>query len=156
KRVSYGARAITAGGILSLPKQVFPGGAMVGDDAGYLNAARIKGSHAAIKSGMLAADAAYAAVTAGRQHDELTAYPEAFERSWLYDELNRSRNFKAWFKKGLWPATIMNGIEHKLLGGRVPWTLHRDKPDFASLKPASECKPIAYPKPDGKLTFDRL
>jgi electron-transferring-flavoprotein dehydrogenase len=156
KRVSYGARAITAGGLLSLPKQVFPGGAMVGDDAGYLNAARIKGSHAAIKSGMLAANAAYAAVTAGRQHDELTAYPEAFEKSWLYDELNTSRNFKAWFKKGLWPATIMNGIEQKLFGGRVPWTLHRDKPDHSYLKPASECAPIAYPKPDGKLTFDRL
>jgi electron-transferring-flavoprotein dehydrogenase len=156
KRVSYGARAITAGGILSLPKQIFPGGALVGDDAGYLNAARIKGSHAAIKTGMLAAEAAYAAVTAGRQHDELTSYPEAFERSWLHDELNRSRNFKAWFKKGLWPATIMNGIEHKLLGGKVPWTLHRDKPDYAYLQPASQCKPIAYPKPDGKLTFDRL
>ena len=156
KRVSYGARAITAGGILSLPKQIFPGGALVGDDAGYLNAARIKGSHAAIKSGMLAADAAYAAVTSGRQHDELTAYPEAFERSWLHDELHRSRNFKAWFKKGLWPATLMNGIEHKLLGGNVPWTLRRDKPDYAGLKPAAQFKPIAYPKPDGKLTFDRL
>jgi electron-transferring-flavoprotein dehydrogenase len=156
KRVSYGARAITAGGILSLPKQIFPGGALVGDDAGYLNAARIKGSHAAIKSGMLAAEAAYDAVTSGRQHDELTSYPEAFERSWLHDELNRSRNFKAWFKKGLWPATIMTGIEQKVFGGSVPWTLHRDKPDHASLKPASQCKPIAYPKPDGKLTFDRL
>jgi electron-transferring-flavoprotein dehydrogenase len=156
KRISYGARAITAGGLLSLPKQVFPGGALVGDDAGYLNAARIKGSHAAIKSGMLAADAAYAAITGGRQRDELTSYPEAFERSWLHDELNRSRNFKAWFKKGLWPATIMTGIEQKVFGGRMPWTLHRDKPDYASLKPASQFKPIAYPKPDGKLTFDRL
>jgi electron-transferring-flavoprotein dehydrogenase len=156
KRVSYGARAIAAGGLLSLPKQVFPGGAMVGDDAGYLNAARIKGSHAAIKSGMLAADAAYEAVTAGRQRDELAAYPEAFENSWLYKELNQSRNFKAWFKKGLWPATIMNGIEHKLLRGHVPWTLHRDQPDHAYLRPASECQPIAYPKPDGRLTFDRL
>src|SRR3569832_1009205 len=110
KRVSYGARAITAGGINSLPKQVFPGGALVGDDAGYLNAARIKGSHAAIKSGMLAAEAAYEAVTAGRQRDELAAYPEAFEKSWLHTELNQSRNFKAWFKKGLWPATIKNVI----------------------------------------------
>ncbi|MGE0447832.1 MAG: electron transfer flavoprotein-ubiquinone oxidoreductase, partial [Vicinamibacterales bacterium] len=156
KRVSYGARAITAGGLLSLPKQVFPGGAMVGDDAGYLNAARIKGSHAALKTGMLAAEAAYDAVVAGRSHDELTAYPAAFESSWLHDELNRSRNFKAWFKKGLWTATLMNGIEHKLLGGRAPWTLHRDRPDHTYLKPAAECKPIAYAKPDGKLTFDRL
>jgi electron-transferring-flavoprotein dehydrogenase len=156
KRVSYGARAITAGGLLSLPKQVFPGGALVGDDAGYLNAARIKGSHAAIKTGMLAAEAAFEALGAGRQHDELAAYPEAFEKSWLYDELNKTRNFKAWFKKGLWTATMMNGIEHKLLGGRAPWTLHRDKPDHACLKPAAECRPIEYPKPDGKLTFDRL
>jgi len=156
KRISYGARAIAAGGLLSLPKQVFAGGALVGDDAGYLNAARIKGSHAAIKSGMLAAKAAYDAITAGRSRDELTAYPEAFEKSWLHDELHQSRNFKAWFKKGLWPATIMNGIEHTLLRGHVPWTLHRDKPDYASLEPAAKHKPIAYPKPDGKLTFDRL
>ena len=156
KRISYGARAITAGGLLALPRQVFPGGALVGDDAGYLNAARIKGSHAAIKSGMLAADAAYDAVTAGRQRDELAAYPQAFKDSWLHKELHESRNFKAWFKKGLWPATVMNGIEHKLLRGNVPWTLHRDKPDYASLEPAAKHKPIAYPKPDGKLTFDRL
>lgn len=156
KRVSYGARAITAGGLLSLPKTIFPGGALVGCDAGYLNVSRIKGSHAAIKTGMLAARAAYDAVTHGRQHDELTAYPEAFEKSWLYQELNRSRNFKTWFKKGLWPATLMNGIEQFALRGRIPWTLRRDKPDHAYLKPAAECKPIAYPKPDGKLTFDRL
>jgi electron-transferring-flavoprotein dehydrogenase len=156
KRLSYGARAITAGGLMSLPKTVFPGGALVGDDAGFLNVSRIKGSHAAIKTGMLAAEAAYEALGAGRQHDELTAYPEAFERSWLYQELNKSRNFKAWFKKGLWPATIMNGIEQFLLRGHMPWTLHRDTPDNEYLKPASQCQPIAYPKPDGKLTFDRL
>jgi electron-transferring-flavoprotein dehydrogenase len=156
KRLSYGARAITAGGLMSLPKTVFPGGALVGDDAGYLNVSRIKGSHAAIKTGMLAAEAAYEALGAGRQHDELTAYPDAFERSWLYQELNKSRNFKAWFKKGLWPATVMNGIEQFLLRGNIPWTLRRDTPDHAALKPASQCQPIAYPKPDGKLTFDRL
>jgi electron-transferring-flavoprotein dehydrogenase len=141
---------------MSLPKTVFPGGALVGDDAGYLNVSRIKGSHAAIKTGMLAAEAAYEALGAGRQHDELTDYPDAFERSWLYQELNKSRNFKAWFKKGLWPATFMNGIEQFLLRGYMPWTLHRDTPDHAALKPASQCQPIAYPKPDGKLTFDRL
>jgi electron-transferring-flavoprotein dehydrogenase len=156
KRVSYGARAITAGGLLSLPKTVFPGGALIGCDAGFLNASRIKGSHAAIKSGMLAAQAAYDAVTHGRQHDELEAYPEAFQHSWLHEELNKARNFKAWFKWGLLPATIMNGLEQFLLRGRMPWTVHRDKPDHAYLKPASECKPIVYPKPDGKLTFDRL
>jgi electron-transferring-flavoprotein dehydrogenase len=156
KRVSYGARAITAGGLLSLPKTVFPGGALIGCDAGFLNASRIKGSHAAIKSGMLAAQAAYDAVTHGRQHDELEAYPEAFQHSWLHEELNTARNFKAWFKWGLLPASFMNGLEQFLLRGRMPWTVHRDKPDHAYLKPAAECKPIAYPRPDGKLTFDRL
>jgi electron-transferring-flavoprotein dehydrogenase len=156
KRLAYGARAITAGGLMSLPKTVFPGGALVGCDAGYLNVSRIKGSHAAIKTGMLAAEAAFAAVQAGRQHDELAAYPEAFEQSWLHEELNKSRNFKAWFKKGLFTATLMNGLEQFALRGHIPWTLHRDKPDHAYLKPAAACKPIVYPKPDGKLTFDRL
>jgi len=156
RRLGYGARAITAGGLLSLPKTVFPGGALIGCEAGYLNVSRIKGSHAAMKSGMLAAEAAYDAVTSGRQHDELSAYPAAFEASWLYTELNKARNFKTWFKKGLTVATVMNGIEQFALRGNVPWTLHRDKPDHVYLKPASECKPIMYPKPDGKLTFDRL
>ena len=156
KRLSYGARAINASGLLALPKTVFPGGALIGCDAGYLNVSRIKGSHAAIKSGMLAADAAFDAVSAGRQHDELSAYPAAFEKSWLYTELYKDRNFKTWFKHGLTVATVMNGIEQFLLGGKAPWTLHRNKPDHAYLKPASECKPIDYPKPDGKLTFDRL
>ncbi len=156
KRLGYGARAITAGGLLSLPKFVFPGGALVGCDAGFLNVSRIKGSHAAIKTGMLAAEAAFDAIGAGRQHDELTAYPKAFEASWLYTELNKSRNFKAWFKKGLVMASAMNGIEQFALRGHIPWTLRRDTPDHAYLKPAAECKPIVYPKPDGKLTFDRL
>ena len=156
KRLGYGARAITAGGLLSLPKFVFPGGAMVGCEAGFLNVSRIKGSHAAIKTGMLAADAAYTAIQDGRQHDELTAYPEAFEKSWLHTELNKARNFKAWFKKGLAVATVMNGLEQFVLRGHIPWTLRRDKPDHAYLKPAAECTPIVYPKPDGKLTFDRL
>ena len=156
KRLSYGARAITAGGILSLPKFVFPGGALVGCEAGFLNVSRIKGSHAAIKTGMMAAEAAYEAIVAGRQGDTLTAYETAFENSWLYDELYKARNFKAWFKKGLSTATLMNGLEQFLLKGNIPWTLHRDKPDHLYLKPAAECKPIEYPKPDGKLTFDRL
>ncbi|MET3493461.1 electron transfer flavoprotein-ubiquinone oxidoreductase [Variovorax boronicumulans] len=156
KRIGYGARAITAGGLQSLPKTVFPGGALVGCEAGYLNVSRIKGSHAAIKTGMLAAEAAFDAVQAGRQHDELSAYPEAFEKSWLHAELKKARNFKAWFKKGLGVATLMNGIEQWLLKGNIPWTLRRTKPDHLYLKPAAECKPIVYPKPDGKLTFDRL
>ncbi|MBT9507589.1 electron transfer flavoprotein-ubiquinone oxidoreductase [Rhodoferax sp.] len=156
KRLSYGARAINASGLSSLPKTVFPGGALVGCNAGYLNVSRIKGSHAAIKTGMLAADAAYDAIIAGRQHDELSAYPEAFEASWLHTELNKDRNFKNWFKHGLTVATLMNGFEQFVLRGHIPWTLRRDKPDHAYLKPAAECKPIVYPKPDGKLTFDRL
>ena len=156
KRISYGARAITAGGIMALPKTVFPGGALVGCDAGYLNVSRIKGSHAAIKTGMLAADAAYDAVVAGRQHDELSAYPEAFEHSWLHAELNKDRNYKTWFKKGLTVGTLMTGIEQKLFAGHMPWTVHRHAPDYALLDKAAGHQPIDYPRPDGKLTFDRL
>jgi electron-transferring-flavoprotein dehydrogenase len=156
KRLGYGARAINASGINALPKTVFPGGALIGCNAGYLNVGRIKGSHAAIKTGMQAAEAAYDAIVAGRQHDELSAYPEAFEKSWLHTELNKDRNFKNWFKHGLTVATFMNGFEQFVLRGHIPWTLRRDKPDYAYLKPAAECKPIVYPKPDGKLTFDRL
>ena len=160
KRIGYGARAITAGGLLSLPKTVFPGGALVGCEAGFLNASRIKGSHAAIKTGMLAADAAFDAIVAGRSRDELSAYPAAFEQSWLHDELSAAKNFKQWFKKGLWTATFMNGIEQWLLPKlgikTAPWTLHRDKPDHACLEPASKHEKITYPKPDGVLTFDRL
>ncbi|MDT8990974.1 electron transfer flavoprotein-ubiquinone oxidoreductase [Curvibacter sp. APW13] len=156
KRLSYGARAINASGINSLPKFVFPGGALVGCNAGFLNVSRIKGSHAAIKTGMLAGEAAYEAVTAGRQHDELTAYVDAFDASWLHTELNKDRNFKNWFKHGLVVATLMNGFEQLVLRGAMPWTLRRTKADHEYLKPASECQPIVYPKPDGKLTFDRL
>ncbi|MEK7946970.1 electron transfer flavoprotein-ubiquinone oxidoreductase [Pigmentiphaga sp. YJ18] len=156
KRIAYGSRSITAGGLLSLPRLAFPGGALVGCEAGFLNASRIKGSHAAIKSGMLAAEAAFEAIEAGRSHDELASYPAAFEASWLREELNKSRNFKQWFKKGRTVGTLMTGIEQWLLRGNFPWTLHRDKPDHLYLKPAADCPRIDYPKPDGKLTFDRL
>ncbi|MVW59436.1 FAD-binding protein [Massilia sp. NEAU-DD11] len=156
KRISYGARAITAGGLQSLPKTVFPGGALIGCDAGFLNTSRIKGSHAAIKTGMLAADAAYAALGAGRQHDELLSYPVAFEQSWLHEELHVARNFKPWMSKGLVVGTIMTGIDQILFKGKAPWTLHHNHADHECLRPASDFKPIAYPKPDGKLTFDRL
>jgi electron-transferring-flavoprotein dehydrogenase len=156
KRIAYGARAITAGGLLSLPKLVFPGGALVGCEAGFLNASRIKGSHAAIKSGMMAAEAAFDALVAERSHDELPAYPAAFEGSWLHTELNKARNFKQWFKKGRTVGTLMTGIEQWLLKGNMPWTIHRTKPDHACLQPANLCAKIDYPKPDGVLTFDRL
>ncbi|PJL35716.1 electron transfer flavoprotein-ubiquinone oxidoreductase [Stenotrophomonas maltophilia] len=159
-RIGYGARAITAGGLMSLPKTVFPGGALVGCEAGFLNVSRIKGSHAAIKTGMLCADAAFDALAADRQHDELSAYPQAFEASWLHDELKLSKNFKQWFKKGQTVATLMTGIEQWLLpklGVRnPPWTLRHSIPDHACLEPASKHTRIAYPKPDGVLTFDRL
>jgi electron-transferring-flavoprotein dehydrogenase len=160
KRIGYGARAITAGGLLSLPKLAFPGGALVGCDAGTLNAARIKGSHAAIKTGMLVAEAIAPALAAGRAHDELAAYPEAFKKSWLHEELNASRNFKQWFKKGNTVGAVMTGIEQWLLPKlglkSPPWTIHRHAPDHGRLHAASQVPPIRYPKPDGVLTFDRL
>jgi electron-transferring-flavoprotein dehydrogenase len=156
KRISYGARAITAGGLVSLPKLTFPGGCLIGDDAGFLNASRIKGSHAALKSGMLAAEAAFEALAAGRSGDELASYPEAFHRSWLFEELWRARNFKQWMAKGLYTGSIMVGIEQWLLGGKFPWTLHHAHADHETLRPASEFRPIEYPKPDGKVSFDRL
>jgi len=156
RRIAYGARSITAGGLVALPELVFPGGALIGCEAGFLNAARIKGSHAAIKTGMLAAQAVSSALGAGRHHDELSAYPAAFRSSWLHRELDQTRNFKQWMSKGLYLGTLMVGLEQKILGGKVPWTLHHQHADHECLKPARECTPISYPKPDGKLSFDRL
>ena len=160
KRVGYGARAITAGGLLSLPKLVFPGGALVGCEAGTLNAARIKGSHAAIKTGMLVAEAIVPALKAGRSHDELGEYVTAFEKSWLFDELHQTRNFKQWFKQGTTVGTLMTGVEQWLLPKlgmkSPPWTIHRKAADHTRLHAAAQVAPIRYPKPDGVLTFDRL
>lgn len=156
RRVAYGARAIVTGGVQALPKLVFPGGALIGDDAGFLNVPKIKGSHAAIKTGMLGAEAAFAALGESRSHDELVAYPKAYEGSWLHDELYRARNFKPWMNKGLLIGTLMAGMDQKLFGGKAPWTLHAHKTDAQKTKPAAQCKRIDYPKPDGKLSFDRL
>jgi electron-transferring-flavoprotein dehydrogenase len=156
KRISYGARAIAAGGLQSLPKLVFPGGAFIGDEAGFLNASRIKGSHCAIKSGMLAAEAAAAALGAGRAHDALDAYPQAFRSSWLHDELYRGRNFKPWMSRGLYGGALMVGIDQLLLRGKAPWTLRHAHADHETLVPKSQARRIEYPRPDGKLTFDRL
>ncbi|MCC7270438.1 MAG: electron transfer flavoprotein-ubiquinone oxidoreductase [Rhodocyclaceae bacterium] len=155
KRIAYGARALTAGGLQALPKLIFPGGALIGDDAGFLNAARIKGSHAALKTGMLAAEAIAEALAAGRSGDELTAYPQKFRESWLYEELHRTRNFKPWMSKGLWLGSLMFGIDQQVFRGKAPWTL-RLTADHVKLKKAADCRPIAYPKPDGVITFDRL
>ena len=156
KRIAYGARALTAGGLQSLPRTTFPGGVLIGDDAGFLNAARIKGSHCAIKTGALAAEACFEALAGHRQRDELLAYPEAFRQSWLYEELHRARNFKPWMSKGLWLGSLMFGIDQMLLRGKAPWTLRHSQPDHAKLKPAADCPKITYPKADGVITFDRL
>ncbi|MDP9109970.1 MAG: electron transfer flavoprotein-ubiquinone oxidoreductase [Pseudomonadota bacterium] len=156
KRISYGARAITAGGLQSLPKVTFPGGVLIGCDAGFLNTSRIKGSHAAMKTGMLAAESAFAALAEGRQFDELSSYPSAFEKSWLHEELHVARNFKPWMSKGLYTGALMVGIDQIVLRGKAPWTLHHQHADHECLQPAANHKPIDYPRPDGKLTFDRL
>jgi len=158
KRVSYGARAIAKGGLNCLPKMVFNGGALIGCDAGTLNFAKIKGSHTAMKSGMLAAEAAADALLAGREGgDELSTYEEGFKNSWLYDELYKSRNFGAAIHKwGAIKGGAFNFIDQNIFGGKIPFTLHDTKPDYACLKPAAESKKIEYPKPDGKLSFDKL
>jgi electron-transferring-flavoprotein dehydrogenase len=160
KRIGYGARAINNGTLQALPDLVFEGGALLGCNAGFMNAARIKGSHAAIKSGMLAADAAFDALQAGRAHDKLSAYPQAFEKSWLYTELHQTRNFKNWFKKGKLIGTLMTGIEQWFLPkigiSTPPWTVHNHKADHQSLNHAANSTRIAYPKPDGVLSFDKL
>jgi electron-transferring-flavoprotein dehydrogenase len=156
KRISYGARAIASGGLQSLPRLAFPGGALIGDEAGFLNASRIKGSHCAIKSGMLAAEAAVAALQAGREGDELETYPESFRSSWLYEELHRARNFKPWMAKGLYLGTVMVGLDQVLFRGKAPWTLGHGHADHETLKPKEQFSPLKYPKPDGVLTFDRL
>jgi electron-transferring-flavoprotein dehydrogenase len=154
KRIAYGARALAAGGLQSLPRLVFPGGALIGDDAGFLDAARVKGSHSAMKSGCLAAEACVAAIAAGRQRDELAAYPEAFRASWLYDELYKARNFKPWMSKGLYLGGLMFGVDQIALRGKAPWTLRHPGADHEKLKKACDCAPIAYPAPDGALSFD--
>jgi electron-transferring-flavoprotein dehydrogenase len=158
KRLSYGARAICKGGLNSLPKMIFPGGALIGCELGTLNFSKIKGSHTAMKSGMLAAEAVGAALlgepTPGR---ELHRYVDEFKKSWLYDELFRSRNFGAAFHKfGTFFGGAFNLLDQNVFNGKIPLTLHDREPDHAGLKMASQSQPIAYPKPDGKLSFDKL
>ena len=158
KRVSYGARAICKGGLNSLPKMVFPGGALIGCDLGTLNFAKIKGSHTAMKSGMLAADAVLEALKAGRTGgDELTGYVDGFKASWLYDELFGSRNFgPAIHKFGPLLGGAFNFVDQNLFGGKIPMTLHDTTPDYACMKKAADAPKIAYPKPDGVISFDKL
>jgi len=161
KRVAYGARAINEGGLQSVPKLVFPGGALIGCAAGFVNLPRIKGSHNAMKTGMLAAEAAFAALTGGAAGgDELSAYPDAFRHSWVHADLYRVRNVKPGLKWGMWLGTLHGGIHMWLnnlgLGFLAPWTLHHGKADHETLKAADQCPRIAYPKPDGAITFDKL
>ena len=155
RRLSYGARALNEGGLQSIPKLTFPGGAIIGCSAGFLNVPKIKGTHGAMKSGMLAADAVFDALKAGAEGgDEVTAYPEAFRQSWLHQELKAVRNVRPAFRWGRWAGMAYSGVE-MYLGGRLPWTLHHH-PDHDSLRKAADSQPITYPKPDGVITFDRL
>jgi electron-transferring-flavoprotein dehydrogenase len=160
KRLAYGARAINEGGLQSIPKLVFPGGALIGCSAGFVNLPRIKGSHNAMKSGILAAEAAFAALSAGRAGDELAHYPTALRGSWVYADLYKVRNVKPGLKWGMWLGTAHGGLHMWLndlgLGGLVPWTLKHGKADHESLRLAAVCRKIDYPKPDGDVTFERL
>ncbi|MAR00656.1 MAG: electron transfer flavoprotein-ubiquinone oxidoreductase [Oceanospirillaceae bacterium] len=155
KRVSYGARAIAKGGLNSLPKMTFPGGLIVGCDAGTLNFSKIKGTHTAMKSGMVAGEEIFKAVQDGKTGEELTSYTTAFEASWAYAELHRSRNFgPAMHKFGTFGGAAFNFIDQNIMP--IPVTLHDTTPDHATLKPASSAKKIDYPKPDGKISFAKL
>ncbi len=156
RRVSYGARAISAGGYQAIPKLTFPGGVLVGDTAGFLNVPKIKGTHTAMKSGMTAAESVFELLRAGEQAGrEAVDYPHRLKNTWLWDELYRVRNIKPSFHWGLWAALGYSALDTYVFRGKAPWTL-RHTPDHESLKPAAQCQPIEYPKPDGKLTFDRL
>ncbi len=155
RRVAYGARALNEGGFQSIPRLTFPGGLLVGDTAGFLNVPKIKGTHTAIQSGMVAAEAIHAALggdDAGTR--ELEDYPQRLRQTWLWDELRKVRNIRPSFRWGFWAGMAYSGIDTYLLRGRAPWTLHHHA-DHACMKKASECQPIDYPKPDGEITFDK-
>jgi len=160
KRLGYGARAINEGGLQSVPRLTFPGGALIGCAAGFVNLPRIKGSHNAMKTGMLAAESAFAALGAGRAHDELADLGDAWRKSWVYEDLYKVRNVKPGLKWGMWLGTLHGGLHMWLndlgLGALVAWTLRHEKPDNASLMPAAQAPRIEYPKYDGVVTFDKL
>ena len=159
RRVAYGARAITEGGFQSVPKLVFPGGALIGCSAGFVNVPRIKGSHNAMKTGMMAAEQAVAALQVGRAADTLDSYQAAYESSWVYEDLKKVKNVKPmWSKLGLAGGAALGAVDMWLntIFGFGLGTWKHGKPDYATLKPAADCKPIVYPKPDGVISFDRL
>ncbi len=156
RRIAYGARALNEGGLQSIPKLTFPGGALIGDAAGFLNVPKIKGSHTAIKSGMLAAEAVAEAL-AGDRPAEPASFTDRIRASWIWEELSASRNIRPGFAKfGLYGGLVNAAVDTYLFRGKAPWTLHHPHPDNESLENAANAQPIAYPKPDGKLTFDRL
>lgn len=155
RRIAYGARAINEGGFQSVPRLAFPGGVLLGCAAGFLNVPKIKGSHTAMKSGMMAAESVFEAIREGRGGDTLEAYPRRFRESWVYDELHRARNFRPAFRRGLLFGTLYGGLDLKVLRGLAPWTF-RHHPDHTRLKKAADCSGIDYSKPDGEVTFDRL
>lgn len=157
KRISYGARALVKGGLNSLPKLSFPGGVLVGDNAGFLNPAKIKGTHTSIKSGMLAAEAVFEALAEGREHDDVVNYATMYKKSWLYEDNYAARNFApAMHRMGKWMGGAFNFVEHNLLGGKMPLTIHDTLRDYDQLERAAHAYQPSYPKADGKLTFDKL
>ena len=155
RRVAYGARVLSEGGLQSIPKLTFPGGLLVGDTAGLLNVTKIKGTHTAMKSGMLAAEAVFEVLTDLGAGAEIVAYAERLKQSWVWDELYRARNIRPSFHHGLWAGLAYSGLDTYVLRGKAPWTI-RNHADHLSLKLAAECRPITYPKPDGVVTFDKL
>jgi electron-transferring-flavoprotein dehydrogenase len=157
RRIAYGARALSEGGFQSIPKLTFPGGLLIGDTAGFLNVPKIKGTHTAMKSGMLAAEAVAEALAAGEAPAELTAYPEKLQASWVWTELGSVRNVRPAFAKfGMWGGLAYAALDTYVLRGKAPWTFHHPHPDNETLLEADKAPRIAYPKPDGVLTFDRL
>ena len=154
RRIAYGARAISEGGLQSIPKLTFPGGVLVGDGAGFLNVPKIKGTHTAMKSGMTAAEAIFEDLASEGGSREVSAYPERLRQTWLWDELHRVRNIRPSFRWGLWGGMAYSALDTYVLRGKAPWTLHHHA-DHACLKPARECRRIEYPKPDGKISFDK-
>lgn len=157
ERISYGARALTKGGLQSQPKMSFPGGLLIGDNAGTLNFAKIKGTHTAMKSGMVAANTIVAAISGKRANDDLVEFAENYKASWAWKELHKQRNFgPAQHKWGNFLGSAYAFIDLNIFNGKLPWTLSDTKPDYAQMKPADQCKKISYPKADGKLSFDKL
>ena len=154
RRIAYGARAISEGGIQSLPKLTFPGGLLVGDTAGFLNVPKIKGTHTAMKSGMTAAEAIFDGLRDDSSSPEITDYRSRLENTWVWDELHRVRNLRPSFRWGLWGGMLYSGLDTYVLRGKAPWTLHHHA-DHAALKKASECPRLEYPKADGVVSFDR-